>query len=223
MIRCEDLQWGVAAHCPLTPPLDLNLAAGSLTAVVGANGSGKSSLLKVLAGLQRPLSGRVSIAVPRLRGLGYLAQQTPIDRQFPIDLGALVSGGFWGQRLRPAERRNRLAAALGEWRLDGLQARPLQALSGGELQRALLARLSLSTASVFLLDEPDAALDEDGQDLLWRHFRTWQQAGRTLLVASHDLGRVREEVEHCLVIDRRGCRCGQCRKLIASSGLSQVA
>ncbi|WP_312146182.1 ATP-binding cassette domain-containing protein, partial [Stutzerimonas kunmingensis] len=62
MIECHGLQWGSGR--PLTPPLDLQLAAGSLTAVIGSNGSGKSSLLKVIAGLDRPLVGRIELGVP---------------------------------------------------------------------------------------------------------------------------------------------------------------
>lgn len=98
MILCQNLQWG-APCCPLTPPLNARLPAGSLTAVVGANGCGKSSLLKVIVGLQKPLSGHVRVSAPRSGGMSYLVQQPTIDRQFPIDLAGLVDGGFWGQRV----------------------------------------------------------------------------------------------------------------------------
>lgn len=70
MILCQDLLWG-AANSPLTPYLNIKLPAGSLTAVVGANGAGKSSLLKVLAGLQKPLSGRLRISAEGTK-IGYL-------------------------------------------------------------------------------------------------------------------------------------------------------
>lgn len=222
MIFCERLQWGPAGH-PLAPPLDLRLPTGSMTAVLGPNGCGKSSLLKVVAGLQRPLSGHASVSAPRVGGIGYLVQQQPIDRQFPIDLEELVSAGFWGQLLSPGQRRVRLQQALREWQLDGLERRPLLALSGGELQRALLARLSLTNAQLLLLDEPDAALDETGQALFWRRIHEWQRAGRTLLLVSHDLARVREEIDHCLIIGRQGCRYGSSRVLIADAGLCRVA
>src|SRR3546814_439385 len=156
MIECHSLQWGSGRH-PLTPPLDLRLAAGSLTAVIGSNGSGKSSLLKVLAGLDRPLAGRVDVRVPRMGGVAYLPQQQHLDRQFPIRLAELVSAGFWRSRLGRDERRARLRQTLANWGLLDLQTQGLHALSGGELQRALLARLSLTDAQVLLLDEPEAA------------------------------------------------------------------
>ena len=81
MIHCRHLQWGAAGQ-PLTPPLDLDLPAGSLTAIIGHNGCGKSSLLKVIAGLQKPLAGRLQVNAQDLGSVAYLQQQQNIDRQF---------------------------------------------------------------------------------------------------------------------------------------------
>ncbi len=210
-----------AANRALTPHLNVKLPAGSLTAVVGANGAGKSSLLRVLAGLQKPLSGRLRV-IAEGATIGYLVQRSAIDRQFPISLGELVSGGFWGQRLRRRERSQRLRQALQAWDIDRLESHPLEALSGGELQRALLARLSLINANLLLLDEPDASLDKAGQALLWHHIDAWHKAGHTVVVVSHDLARVREMAEYCLVVDRHGCRYGLSRTLIGQAGLGEV-
>lgn len=221
MIHCQSLQWG-PPRLPLTPPLNLDLAPGSLTAVIGANGCGKSSLLKVIAGLQKPLAGRVRVEL-RSREIGYLVQQQALDRQFPISLGELVGAGFWNSRLPTAARREKLREALADWQLEGLEQRPLAALSGGQLQRALLARLSLMDSPLLLLDEPDACLDEAGQDLLWRRIDAWQRAGRTLLLVCHDLARVREHVPDCLRIAADGCQHGSSRKLIAQRNLAWVA
>lgn len=100
MIRCEALCWGAPGQ-PLTPPVDVELNQGSLTAVIGSNGSGKSSLLKVIAGLQKPLTGKVILDVPRKGSLSFLPQQQHLDRQFPISLQELVAAGFWGQQAIP--------------------------------------------------------------------------------------------------------------------------
>ena len=160
MITCTALRWGAPGQ-PLTPAIDLTLEKGSLTGIIGANGTGKSSLLKVIAGLQKPLAGKVSVDVPRRGGLSFLPQQQQLDRQFPISLQELIAAGFWGTQLSPQQRSQRLEAVLQDWCLSGLEHRPLMALSGGELQRALLARMSLAEAPVLLLDEPHAALDEE--------------------------------------------------------------
>lgn len=222
MIRCQGLRWGAPGQ-PLTPAVDFELAAGSLTAVIGANGTGKSSLLKVLAGLQKPLSGKVHLDVPRRGGLSFLPQQQHLDRQFPISLQELIAAGLWGIKQTSQQRNERLQAVIADWELEGLEQRPLMALSGGQLQRALLARLSLAEAPVLLLDEPHAALDEDGQALLWKHIHAWHAAGRTLVVVCHDLAAVRLHIPDALRIKSTGCVLAPSRELIVQQPLTQVA
>jgi zinc/manganese transport system ATP-binding protein len=222
MIRCQTLRWGAPGQ-PLTPSVDFQLPKGSLTAVIGANGSGKSSLLKVIAGLQKPLTGKVIIDVPRKGSLSFLPQQQHLDRQFPISLQELVAAGFWGSKQTPETRSQRLKSALEDWCLTGLEHRPLMALSGGELQRALLARLSLAEAPLLLLDEPHAALDELGQALLWTHIHAWHAEGRTLVVVCHDLAAVRQHIPHALLIKSSGCILGLSTDLIRQQPQTQVA
>lgn len=222
MIRCQALQWGAPGQ-PLTPPMDFELAKGSLTAIIGANGSGKSSLLKVIAGLQKPLAGKVALGVTRRGALSFLPQQQHLDRQFPINLQELVAAGFWGSQQGAAIRSRRLEEVIDDWHLNGLEQRPLMALSGGELQRALLARLSLSDAPLVLLDEPHAALDESGQALLWEHIHAWHAEGRTLVVVCHDLAAVRQHMPQTLLIKSSGCVLGQSVDLIHQQPQTQVA
>ncbi|AZE58358.1 Zinc ABC transporter, ATP-binding protein ZnuC [Pseudomonas synxantha] len=222
MITCNALRWGAPGQ-PLTPALDLTLEKGSLTGIIGANGTGKSSLLKVIAGLQKPLSGKVSMDVPRRGGLSFLPQQQHLDRQFPISLQELVAAGFWGTRHTSEERSQRLQAVLDDWCLSGLEHRPLMALSGGELQRALLARMSLADAPILLLDEPHAALDEDGQALCWQHIHAWHSEGRTLVVVCHDLASVRYHTQQVVQIKDTGCVFGSSKALIRPQPQMQVA
>ena len=222
MIQCQALRWGAPGQ-PLTPSVDFQLPKGSLTAFIGANGSGKSSLLKVIAGLQKPLTGKVIIDAPSKGGLSFLPQQQHLDRQFPISLQELVAAGFWGSKQTPEIRSQRLKSALEDWCLSGLEHRPLMALSGGELQRALLARLSLAEAALLLLDEPHAALDELGQALLWKHIHAWHAEGRTLVVVCHDLAAVRQQIPQALLIKSSGCVLGLSTDLIRQQPQTQVA
>lgn len=223
MIHCHNLQWGHGRQA-LTPPLNLHLPRASLTGVIGGNGCGKSTLLKVIAGIAQPLRGRVELAVPRLGGVAYLVQQQALDRQFPITLQALVSAGLWRSPLSRQQRQARLEHALANWGLSKLSQHSLQALSGGELQRALLARLSLTEAQILLLDEPEAALDEQGLALLWQHIKRWQAEGRTQIVVSHSISRMSQHLDNALLVSRSGCIFAPIRELIGQrSALEQVA
>ncbi|KRP50818.1 metal ABC transporter ATP-binding protein [Pseudomonas poae] len=222
MITCTALRWGAPGQ-PLTPAIDFTLEKGSLTGVIGPNGCGKSSLLKVIAGLQKPLAGKVVVEVTRRGGLAFLPQQQQLDRQFPINLQELVAAGFWGARLSAAQRSERLQAVLEDWCLSGLELRPLMALSGGQLQRALLARMSLADSPVLLLDEPHAALDEEGQALCWNHIHAWHAEGRTVVVVCHDLASVRHHTQQVLQIKSSGCVFGSSKELIRAQPQMQVA
>lgn len=222
MIDCRALQWGPAGK-PLTPPLNLHLPCGSLTAITGRNGSGKSSLLKVLAGLQKPLSGELRVSANRLGMITYLQQQQPIDRQFPLSLQQLAETGLWRCRLPRREKQLRLQQALADWHLEALADSPLQALSGGELQRALLARVQLTDSRLLLLDEPGNALDTAGQQLLWAKLKQWQASGKTLLVVCHDLLAVTAQCADILQIDPQGCDFSRNRTATAAPDQWQVA
>lgn len=222
MITCTALRWGAPGQ-PLTPAVDFTLEKGSLTGVIGPNGCGKSSLLKVIAGLQKPLAGKVTVDVPRRGGLSFLPQQQHLDRQFPISLQELVAAGFWGTRLTPQQRSEHLQKVLEDWCLSGLEQRPLMALSGGQLQRALLARMSLAESPVLLLDEPHAALDEEGQALCWNHIHAWHAEGRTLVVVCHDLASVRHHTQQVVQIKSSGCVFGSSKALIRPQPHMQVA
>ena len=124
---------------------------------------GKTSLLRVMAGVQKPLSGSLTVNLPRRTPVGFLQQQQAIDRQFPINLTELVQTGFWESDLSRPERRDLFDTALAIWQLDGLARYNLSELSGVQLQRALLATLSLLDATLCPHDDLDASMDEESR------------------------------------------------------------
>lgn len=180
-----------------------DLGWGELVAVVGPNGAGKSTLFKALAGVV-PRTGQVAVA----GGPGtvaYLPQQVDLDPTFPVTVGQLVLSGrrrFLKPWRRPADRdRESVAAALAEVRLADRAGDPIGRLSGGQLQRALVARALAQEARVLLLDESLSGVDRPSTLELLELFGRLAAAGRTVLVATHDLALTRHTFDRCLAVN----------------------
>jgi zinc/manganese transport system ATP-binding protein len=161
---------------------------GSLTALVGANGAGKSTLLKGLAGALPPLRGE--IACPAGSRTAYLPQQSELDPTFPTTVAQAAGFGLAG-RQRPRDRTAKVEAALRVVDLANLAAAPLDILSGGQLQRVLLARLILQDADIVLLDEPFRGLDQATTEAMLAVLAQWAAEGRVVVAAIHDLDQAR--------------------------------
>lgn len=168
---------------------------GSLTAIVGPNGAGKSTLIKGIMGLVSPLRGHIRLAGDSRRQMAWLPQLGELDRSFPISTFDLVAMGAWRRvgawkRFNAAERE-RVHAALDTVGLADFGPRIIGTLSGGQLQRALFARLLLHDAHTLLLDEPFAAVDRNTTDDLMMLLQSWHREGRTVIAVLHDLDMVR--------------------------------
>jgi zinc/manganese transport system ATP-binding protein len=189
---------------PVVKGLNGAFAPDKTTAVIGPNGAGKSTLLKAMAGLIQPLSGRIRLDGLRPCDIAYLPQDSGIDRSFPITLDDLVALGlqrrlglFGGVGVAEAQALDAAIAAVG---LSGLEARPIAALSGGQFQRALFARVLAQDSAVILLDEPFAAQDARTVDHLAEVVRRWSAEGRTLVLVLHDLDMARALCSQTLVL-----------------------
>jgi zinc/manganese transport system ATP-binding protein len=202
-IELHDLTLGYDRH-PAVHHLSLRIAPGSLLALVGPNGAGKSTLIKALAGELRPISGTLhGLTGPRI---AWLPQHSGLDRSFPVTVRDMVALGLWhrvGAFGRfSAEHRRLCDEALAAVGLTGFEQRSLDALSGGQLQRALFARLILQDAPVVLLDEPFAAVDNRTSADLLALLHRWQRQGKTVIVVLHDLAQVRAHFPFTLLLAR---------------------
>ena len=200
-IKLRDVTLGYDGH-PAVHHLSGAFPTGSLTAIVGPNGSGKSTLLKGIMGQLIPLGGRIE----RRGDIAYLPQSAEIDKTFPATVSDLVSLGFWRQRgvfggLTQLDRKA-IGEALHAVGLEGFARRPLDTLSGGQLQRALFARVILQDAPVVLLDEPFAAIDITTVAHLTGLVTQWQADGRTIIAVLHDLELVRRHFPQTLLLAR---------------------
>jgi len=160
--------------------LDLDVERGGFSVVTGPNGSGKTTLLRLVAGLALPSAGELSVDVGRAR-LGFLAHQPLVYRE----LTALENLDLYGRLYRVSERRERIGMLLERFGLWDARGERTASFSRGMVQRLALCRVFLHEPELFLLDEPFAALDTAGADLLDRELAS-RQGRSTFLVATHE-------------------------------------
>lgn len=219
----ENLTLGYERH-PAVHHLSVRIAPGSLVAVTGPNGAGKSTLLKCLAGLMKPMEGRIECPVQQ--AVAYMPQTSQIDRSFPINVFDMVAMGLWREigalGRMSAGQRQRCQEALATVGLTEFGHRTLDTLSGGQLQRALFARLMLQDASLLLLDEPFAAVDERTTAELVSVMHRWQREGRTVIAVLHDLDLVRRHFEHVLLLARELVAWGRPEQVLVPEQLARA-
>lgn len=177
--------------------VDFRIDAGEIVTVLGPNGSGKSTLIRALIGLERLTTGNVS----RQAGLriGYVPQRLHVDAALPMTVRRFLS---LPRRVSDAAA----AVALGQTGVTGLEQRQIAALSGGQLQRVLLARALLARPDILILDEPTQSLDQPGEAafyLLLEAVRS--ETGAAVLMVSHDLHVVMRASDRVICLNGHVC------------------
>jgi len=210
VVELERVSFGYDGRRPVLEDVTLRIARLDFVSVIGPNGGGKTTLLKLLLGLLEPDEGTVQVlgttpvrARPRI---GYMPQLAALDPSFPVQVVDVVLMGRLGVRsgLGRFDLNDRRAAvrALDRVGLAGLERRPFSALSGGQRQRVLLARALASDPELVLLDEPAASLDQKVEQTFFELLVELNQLSTVVLV-SHDLGFVRSFVRTVICVHRR--------------------
>lgn len=187
-----------------------DLDPGRFLAIVGPNGAGKSTLVKVALGLVTPTRGHAALfglhAGSAPERVGYVPQLKTFDRTFPATTEELVVTGLrrrWPARVRVAEREVARAALL-RVGAEHLAGRQLARLSGGELQRAYLARALVRRPALVLLDEPATGVDFLAEHDLYDLLEGYQgDTGATVVMVTHDLTAARFHADRVVVLNRR--------------------
>ncbi len=199
---------------------------GSLTAVVGANGAGKTSLLQGLMGLLLPLHGRLECPIP-VRNMAYLPQVHNINREAPVSVVDFISLGLWNHtgslRGVRAPDRLRIAEAVTALGLCGLEKAWISDLSGGQFQRVRFARLLVQDAAIVLLDEPFAGIDAQTVQVLMPLIARWHMQGKLVVAVLHDMELVRQHFPRTLVLAGAASAWGATADVLACGWLAKTS
>jgi len=167
------------------------LDAGNFLGVFGENGSGKSTLLKSIAGLIKPNSGSIEFHGIKKNDIGYMSQQTQIQKDFPASVYEVVLSGtlcrhsrFYFYSKNNKKQADKNLELLG---IEQLKRKSIQELSGGQRQRVLLARMLCAEAKLLLLDEPMSGLDAASSKQMHSILKDINSSGATIIMVSHDI------------------------------------
>lgn len=192
MIELQDVSFSYDQTIALQN-VSIKIQPNEYIGIIGPNGGGKTTLLKLILGFLKPQTSTI-IKDPNLK-VGYVPQLHRFDRSFPLSVLELVGLGD----VRAKDWKQKALAALEKVNLAEFSYRPFSALSGGQFQRALIARALMTEPSVLVLDEPTANLDIDAQEDVHTLLRSLK-GQITIIMVSHDLQTIVNEVDRVLCV-----------------------
>jgi zinc transport system ATP-binding protein len=209
VIELKDVSFAYDIGPPALEHISLTVEEGEFMGLVGPNGGGKSTLLKLVLGLLRPGAGTVRVAsgAPQAsrRMIGYVPQYARFARDFPISVEETVLlgrlGTTWLMGGYCTADRQAARQAMAETEVLDLRQRPLGTLSGGQLQRVLVARALACDPRILILDEPTANIDLRGETDIFDLFKLLNQR-MTIVVVSHDIGFISHYVTRVACLNR---------------------
>ncbi len=214
--------------------VSLHIAPGEYCAFIGPNGGGKTTLIRLLLGLQRPTEGTIRIfgtplgAFRHWERIGYVPQQAAqMDRSFPGTVEEIVRMGRiarldWTKRWRPDDRKA-AEAAMRKMEVLALRNRLIGELSGGQRQRVMIARALASEPSVLILDEPNTGVDPRSQQRFYTLLRELHRTERlTVLFITHDVGVIVDDIDRLFTVNRTVSTCDDPKALISCSSISEL-
>ncbi|QRN86520.1 metal ABC transporter ATP-binding protein [Clostridia bacterium] len=175
--------------------INLEVMSGDFWGVVGPNGAGKSTLLKIILGLLQPTGGSVEIGANVQ--FGYVPQFSSFNNNFPVTVEKMLLLGslqYLRDRSHDSEVYEKCGQLLQDIGLYGLRSQPVKDLSGGEIQRLLVARALINNANCIVLDEPTASLDTEYRNIIFDKLHELNKSV-TLILVSHDLEAVSSYVK----------------------------
>ncbi len=195
-IECKNLAIGYG-NTIIKSDITFSVNEGDYLCIIGENGCGKSTLMKTILGLQNPIDGEIKFSDgTKKTDIGYLPQQTQLQRDFPASVTEVIMSGFLNKNgLKPFYSKKQKAefeTILQNLKIENLRKRCYRELSGGQQQKVLLARALCATDKIILLDEPVAALDPTASEEFYELLAKVNSNGTTVIMISHDVNKAVE-------------------------------
>ena len=228
MIRIENLSVSYKETLALKD-ISLVLQGPTITGIIGPNGAGKSTLLKSMLGII-PHEGHAFIDDKEmnksLKKVAYVEQKIHIDYNFPIKVKECVSLGLYPSiplfHTLKASHWKKVAEALEIVGLSDYADRQISQLSGGQFQRVLIARCLVQEADYILLDEPFVGIDSVSEEIIMNTLRDLKNAGKTVLIVHHDLGKVPHYFDQVLLLNKELIAFGPTKDTFTKANLKQA-
>lgn len=205
-IHVSHLYFSYNQETPLLTDVTFELFKGEFIGIIGPNGGGKTTLLKLLLGFLQPLSGEITLfgdSPKKYPHIAYVPQHLPFDRLFPISVMDVILAGRLAHLpwhgMHSAEDLQIAQKSLEQVGLEKLAKSSFGSLSGGEAQRVLIARALASQPTLLLLDEPTSSVDVEAQTKIYEILDTLRSA-MTIVMVTHDLPAVIERVERVICV-----------------------
>ena len=183
--------------------ISLDIKKGQNLAILGRNGGGKSTLVKLILGFLKPSSGSIEYIIDKNK-LGYLPQIREFDTTFPINLFDLVISGLTNNKNFFSKfsslDKEKTVNLMNEFEILELKDKHINEVSGGQLQRALIARAIISEPELIFLDEPESFLDKEFEEKLYTKIKSLKNS--TLVVISHEIDKICEYIDAICVIEK---------------------
>ena len=207
IIKFENVNFSYSADNTVLQDINVNISPGEFACVVGPNGGGKTTFIKLILGLLKPQSGSIKVLgkspEKSLDKIGYVPQQSKFDSNFPVSvldvvlMGCLNRSFFWGYYNK--KHKEQAYKAIEEVGMEGMADRSFADLSGGQRQRTLVARAIVSDPEILLLDEPTSNIDIHGTEHFYKLFEDLNRK-YTILMVSHDIGFVSNRVKSVICV-----------------------
>jgi len=209
-IKLIDVSAGYRSGQDVISNINLEVEEKEFLGIIGPNGGGKTTLLKVIIGLLKPFTGKVFLGGKPINSgsykLGYVPQYSQFDKSYPIKVKDVVSMGFITKKIFSnkfdTEDRHKIVQALKKVNLIDKIDHQIGHLSGGEQQRVLIARALATDPKILILDEPTASIDKQTGSSIYE-LLTEINAEKTIIIVSHDIGAISRSVKKIACMNKK--------------------